>query len=248
MLNLSDDRIDRHAKGSETKRRWVGRGNSSLRYSPSFREEAWVVQNTLCRCRPGLNLSPDRHDKDIDSKTGQIRSNIQGKRTIQCLRSVISADPDLSVDEVGVPEELADKLSYPEYVTQYNYTQCEDMLNDNQVLYILRGNRRFDTRFALYTQGFRLEQGDFVIRDGKNIDPSLCGRLRDFIFQPGDAVLRTELMESSSGLAEKKVKLIANVEGPKKKNFKLKIGDIVERKVRNGDIALFNRQPTKLMC
>ena len=49
--------------------------------------------------------------------------------------------------------------------------------------------------------------------------------------QKGDIIIRDE-------------NEITDVELPTKKFFQLKIGDVVERQLRNGDIVLLNRQPT----
>jgi DNA-directed RNA polymerase beta' subunit len=38
--------------------------------------------------------------------------------------------------------------------------------------------------------------------------------------------------------------MITDIEITKKRDFKLEIGDTVERHLKNGDIVLFNRQPT----
>ena len=56
----------------------------------------------------------------IKSKEGRIRENLMGKRTNFSARSVISPDPMLELDEVGVPYEVALKLTIPETVTEWN--------------------------------------------------------------------------------------------------------------------------------
>jgi DNA-directed RNA polymerase III subunit RPC1 len=38
--------------------------------------------------------------------------------------------------------------------------------------------------------------------------------------------------------------MIMDIEISKKRDFKLELGDVVERQLKNGDIVLFNRQPT----
>lgn len=53
-------------------------------------------------------------------KEGRIRGNLMGKRVDFSARSVISVDPSLSIDEFGVPKEIAMNLTYPEIVTKYN--------------------------------------------------------------------------------------------------------------------------------
>lgn len=53
-------------------------------------------------------------------KPGRIRNNLEGKRTNYSARSVITADPYLSISEVGVPLDIAMILTYPEIVNRYN--------------------------------------------------------------------------------------------------------------------------------
>jgi DNA-directed RNA polymerase II subunit RPB1 len=65
-----------------------------------------------------------RHLKAITQrqkgKEGRIRTNLMGKRVDFSGRSVISVDPNLSIDEFGVPLEIAMNLTFPEVVTKYN--------------------------------------------------------------------------------------------------------------------------------
>ncbi|MFH0978436.1 MAG: DNA-directed RNA polymerase subunit A' [Candidatus Woesearchaeota archaeon] len=56
----------------------------------------------------------------IKSKEGRIRHNLAGKRTNFCARTVISPDPMLNLSEVGVPKEIAMKLTVPEIVNSWN--------------------------------------------------------------------------------------------------------------------------------
>ena len=56
----------------------------------------------------------------IKSKEGRIRHNLAGKRTNFSARTVISPDPMLELNEVGVPDEIAMKLTVPERVTEWN--------------------------------------------------------------------------------------------------------------------------------
>lgn len=53
-------------------------------------------------------------------KEGRIRGNLSGKRTNFCARTVASPDPNLDVDELGVAEQIAMKVTYPETVTPRN--------------------------------------------------------------------------------------------------------------------------------
>ena len=46
---------------------------------------------------------------------------IMGKRVNQSARSVISPDPLLETDQIGVPMFVAKTLTYPEPVNEHNY-------------------------------------------------------------------------------------------------------------------------------
>ncbi len=56
----------------------------------------------------------------IKGKEGRIRYNLAGKRVNFCARSVITPDPFLSIDEVGVPQAVAREITVPERVTEWN--------------------------------------------------------------------------------------------------------------------------------
>jgi DNA-directed RNA polymerase III subunit RPC1 len=56
----------------------------------------------------------------LKGKTGRFRGNLSGKRVDFSGRTVISPDPNLAIDEVGVPERVAKILTFPERITMYN--------------------------------------------------------------------------------------------------------------------------------
>lgn len=56
----------------------------------------------------------------LKSKEGRIRGNLMGKRVDFSARAVITPDPNLSIDQVGVPRTIAQNLSFPEIVTPFN--------------------------------------------------------------------------------------------------------------------------------
>src|ERR1700679_933263 len=47
-------------------------------------------------------------------KEGRLRGNLMGKRVDFSARTVITGDPNLELDEVGVPKSIAMNLTYPE--------------------------------------------------------------------------------------------------------------------------------------
>ncbi|MBS3116621.1 DNA-directed RNA polymerase subunit A' [Candidatus Woesearchaeota archaeon] len=56
----------------------------------------------------------------ISSKEGRIRHNLAGKRTDFSARTVISPDPLIQLNDVGVPFSMAMILTVPERVTEWN--------------------------------------------------------------------------------------------------------------------------------
>ena len=56
----------------------------------------------------------------IKSKEGRFRHNLAGKRVNYAARTVISPDPKLKFNEVGVPKIIAMELTIPERVTTWN--------------------------------------------------------------------------------------------------------------------------------
>jgi DNA-directed RNA polymerase beta' subunit len=56
----------------------------------------------------------------LKGKEGRFRGDLMGKRVDQSARSVISPDPTIDIDEVGVPRIIALRLTLSERVTVYN--------------------------------------------------------------------------------------------------------------------------------
>lgn len=50
----------------------------------------------------------------LKGKEGRLRGNLMGKRVDFSARTVITGDPNLALDEVGVPRSMAMNLTYPE--------------------------------------------------------------------------------------------------------------------------------------
>ena len=123
----------------------------------------------------------------VKSKDGRIRGNLMGKRVDFSARSVITPDPFIDIDELGVPINIAKNLTFPERIT--------DMNKDRLKTYILNG---YDT-------------------------------------WPGAKSIKKYNEDSIKNL--KHVDLNKIVE-------ELQIGDIVNRHLLDGDIVLFNRQPS----
>jgi len=50
----------------------------------------------------------------LKGKEGRLRGNLMGKRVDFSARTVITGDPNLELDKVGVPKSIAMNLTYPE--------------------------------------------------------------------------------------------------------------------------------------
>ncbi|KAK2581870.1 hypothetical protein KPH14_002333 [Odynerus spinipes] len=64
----------------------------------------------------------------IEKKEGIIRMHMMGKRVNYAARSVITPDPNLDIDEIGVPEAFALKLTYPTPVTPWNVVELRQLI------------------------------------------------------------------------------------------------------------------------
>lgn len=78
---------------------------------------------------PGVNSVAQRSGRPLKSikerlngKTGRVRGNLMGKRVDYSARSVITADPNLSIRELGVPMKIAKNITKPVVVNDYNRT------------------------------------------------------------------------------------------------------------------------------
>ncbi len=142
-----------------------------------------IYQLTQRRTRPLKTLA-----QRLKGKEGRLRGNLSGKRVNYSARTVISPDPYISINEVGVPIDIAKILTVPLRVTPYNIEEARK--------YVLNGPYKWPGATFVYKA-----------RTGRKID------------------LRYQ--KNYKQMAES-----------------LEIGDIVERHLINGDIVLFNRQPS----
>ncbi|KYQ89196.1 RNA polymerase III [Tieghemostelium lacteum] len=159
--------------------------------------EDWEYLQAICALYinadvPGLPLllKPSKPVRGLSQrlkgKTGRFRGNLSGKRVDFSGRTVISPDPNLCIDEVGVPQLIALTMSYPERVTDHNIQRLQK-----------------------------------YVTNGPDVHPGA----NYIIYQDG----------------EKKWLKYGNRE---KFAAELKVGDIVERHIIDGDVMLFNRQPS----
>ena len=68
----------------------------------------------------------------IKSKGGRVRSNLMGKRVDFSARSVITSDPNINIDEVGIPKKIAIELTIPEEVTPFNIKHLTELVRNGR--------------------------------------------------------------------------------------------------------------------
>ena len=137
----------------------------------------------------------------LKGKEGRFRSNLSGKRVNFCARSVISPDPYLGVNEVGVPKKIARELTVPIRVTLRNREQMRQMILRGPdvhpgVNYIIRGDKRrvrINSRSRLINAGFRCHNPE--CSEETTMRPDLHEVLPAPNFLPG-LVIRKEISRS----------------------------------------------------
>ena len=135
--------------------------------------------------QPGFGKSIRGFCQRLKGKQGRFRGNLSGKRVDFSGRTVISPDPNLSVDQVAIPELVARNLTYPERVTKHNIEKLRKR--------VFNGLHKY---------------------------PGAVNVVRPF----GKKYLKYGKPEDNAR--------------------NLHIGDVVERHLEDGDVVLFNRQPS----
>ncbi|KAB1222317.1 DNA-directed RNA polymerase I subunit rpa1 [Morella rubra] len=70
----------------------------------------------------------------LEKKEGMFRQKMMGKRVNFACRSVISPDPYLAVNEIGIPPYFALRLTYPERVTPWNVVKLRNaIINGSEI-------------------------------------------------------------------------------------------------------------------
>ncbi|MEM0493735.1 MAG: DNA-directed RNA polymerase subunit A' [Thermofilum sp.] len=143
---------------------------------------------------PGISAARHRSGRPLRTlaqrlkgKEGRFRGSLAGKRVDFSARTVISPDPNLGINEVGVPIEVAKVLTVPERVTPWN-----------------------------------LEKLRQLVRNGPDKWPGA-----NYIIKPDGSRVDLRYAKHLDEIADT-----------------LKPGYIVERHLMDGDVVLFNRQPS----
>jgi DNA-directed RNA polymerase II subunit RPB1 len=145
---------------------------------------ATLVDNEL----PGVAQSVHRSGRPLKAirqrlkgKEGRIRSNLMGKRVDFSGRSVITPDPNIDLDELGVPIAIAKNLTYPEICNDFNKESLLKLLENGYDTY--PGIKSIDRKSGLKititkfnSNDITIENGDVVHRHLRNGDWVLFNR------------------------------------------------------------------------
>jgi DNA-directed RNA polymerase subunit A' len=123
----------------------------------------------------------------LKGKEGRFRGSLSGKRVDFSARTVISPDPSIDISEVGVPLEIAKRLTVPERVTPWNVEFLRQLVRNGP---------------------FKYPGANYIIR-------------------PDGVKIRLEFVPDREAYANS-----------------LEPGYTVERHLMDGDVVLFNRQPS----
>ena len=118
----------------------------------------------------------------LKGKEGRFRSNLSGKRVNFSARTVISPDPNISINEVGVPEMIAKEVTVPVYVNEWNIDEMRTYIENGPDVhpganYVINGDTK--RRVTDETKEFILEQlepGFIIERHLKDGDMVLFNR------------------------------------------------------------------------
>ncbi|CAO2828701.1 unnamed protein product [Amaranthus hypochondriacus] len=109
----------------------------------------------------------------LQGKQGRIRANLMGKRVDFSARTVITPDPNINIDQLGVPWSIALNLTYPETVTPYNIQRLRELVDygpypppgKTGAKYIIRDDgHRLNLRYMKNSDDHHLECGYKVER------------------------------------------------------------------------------------
>lgn len=115
------------------------------------------------------------------SKRGRFRNTILGKRQNHTARTVITGDPYLQMNEVGVPIAICSQLIYEESVTRFNLVKLTRHVRNGPkvypgAFYVRRNGKLLNLKFAKAETVLPLKRGDVVSRHLVDGDDVLLNR------------------------------------------------------------------------
>ncbi|KAH8273032.1 hypothetical protein KR018_000950 [Drosophila ironensis] len=176
------------------------KSNNELRKNEASGAAAHVIQENIKMLQfhvatlvdndmPGMPRAMQKSGKPLKAikarlkgKEGRIRGNLMGKRVDFSARTVITPDPNLRIDQVGVPRSIAQNLTFPELVTPFNIDRMQELVRRGNsqypgAKYIVRDNgERIDLRFHPKSSDLHLQCGYKVERHLRDDDLVIFNR------------------------------------------------------------------------
>ena len=126
---------------------------------------------------PGINPAQQRTGRllkslseRLKSKEGRIRGNLMGKRVDFSARSVITPDPNISIDELGVPLKIAMNLTFPEVVNKYNRDKLQEYVRNGPDIY---PGAKFIRKGHITKSLKNIDRSNLILEDGMIVDRHL---------------------------------------------------------------------------
>ena len=157
-------------KNIETDKTYLDDAREYLQYHITTLNDNSISGIMVSQQRSGRPLKS--YKEKIKGKEGQIRKFLMGKRTNYSGRTVVSPDPVINIDELGVPYSMCMKLTFPETVNYYNIKYLSYLVKNGPNKYpganfvIKQNGKKFDLRYV--KNEIELLYGDIVERH-------LCG-------------------------------------------------------------------------
>lgn len=135
----------------------------------------------------------------LPKKSGRFRNNLMGKRVEYMIRSVITGDSRLKINEVGVPMIHARNLEVPEVVTEANRNRLLQYFINGEANYpgckhIIKASDGGTYRIDIVGKDYQLAIGDVVMRDMITGD-CLCFNRQPSLLFSNIAGMRVVVME-----------------------------------------------------
>ncbi|EFX79678.1 hypothetical protein DAPPUDRAFT_304478 [Daphnia pulex] len=142
--------------------------NNELQRNEQSGAEDPIIANNIKMLQFNIAMLSNSIKNRLEGKKGRIRGNLMGKLVDFSARTVITPDPNLRIDQVGVPRIIAQNMTFPEIVTSFNIEKMQELVQRGEAKYLIRENGdRFDLKYV--KKNPVLELGDKLernIRDG----------------------------------------------------------------------------------
>jgi len=130
--------LEENAEKANTEEDSKLKDSKNLERQPTFKDivSRWIdLQDTVNIFYDSSKNQNKKQEKEsngirqiLEKKEGMFRMKMMGKRVNYAGRSVISPDPMIGANEVGIPLYIASKLTFPEPVTKFNLEHLKKLI------------------------------------------------------------------------------------------------------------------------